>query len=326
MVSSRMRPTLISLALDSHMRRVFGLPYCPYCGSELKEGYAFCRTCGKKIEPSTETSVSIMPSTPTLPPPEVKRYPRVGDFEVWVPIAWLAAMLIGGYFHVGISIFVQILATIYVYYDSKHYGFGHSMWIVTLLLGVIGVALYAYRLHQLKMKQEGRIVKNGLSTRMLIALGSIALLSGCFLWQWSLATSIQKSGTVGGTTYGPLSESYEIQAVHPDTTLTVQCKSVQAVQVWISTKDEFSNWKMWGTIKLLAQDLGSDVTISVNLKTAGTYVVIIGKAAGYVVTSYNVKIATDAYPMRIQGGILFFGGAVTLAIAIVGLVRHSQLP
>ena len=218
----------------------------------------------------------------------------------------------------------QILATIYVYYDSKHYGFGHSMWIVALLLGVIGLALYAYRLHQLKMKQEGRIVKNGLSARTLIALGSIALLSGCFLWQWSLATSIQRSGTVGGTTYGPLSESYEIQAVHPDTILTVQCKSVQAVQIWISTKDEFSNWKMLETIKLLAQDLGSDVTISVNLKTAGTYVVIIGKAAGYVVTSYNVKIATDAYPMRIQGGILFFGGAVTLAIAIVGLVRHSK--
>ena len=66
---------------------------------------------------------------------------------------------------------------------------------------------------------------------ILIALGMIVLLSGGFLWQWSMATTVQESGIVGGTTYGPLSQSHEVKTAYPDTVLTVHCKSVQAVQV-----------------------------------------------------------------------------------------------
>jgi hypothetical protein len=153
----------------------------------------------------------------------------------------------------------------------------------------------------------------------------IVLLSGGFVWQWSMATTVQESGKVGGATYGPLSESHEAKTAYPDTVLTVQCKSVQAVQVWILTKENFDGWEK-GTeaASPLAEDLGSDVTLTVDLKAPGTYVVVIGKAAGYIVTSYNVKITTSEHPTRIHGWILLFGGAMTLLLGIVGLIKHKS--
>jgi len=153
----------------------------------------------------------------------------------------------------------------------------------------------------------------------------IVLLSGGFLWQWSMATTVQESGKVGGTTYGPLSQSHEVKTAYPDTVLTVHCKSVQAVQVWILTKENFGGWeKGVEATSPLAEDLGSDVTLTVDLKAPGTYVVVIGKAAGYIVTSYNVKIITSGHPTRIHGWMLLFGGAVTLVLGIVGLIRHKS--
>jgi len=45
--------------------------FCPYCGSELKEDYAFCRNCGKRVteEKAVATPEVARPLQPIVAPP-----------------------------------------------------------------------------------------------------------------------------------------------------------------------------------------------------------------------------------------------------------------
>lgn len=40
-----------------------GLKFCPYCGSQLKEGYLFCGECGKRIKDETLPDSKVIPTT-----------------------------------------------------------------------------------------------------------------------------------------------------------------------------------------------------------------------------------------------------------------------
>jgi len=78
----------------------------------------------------------------------------VDEFAVWVPILWLVAILAGGYlFGIFGGLVLLVAATIYVYYNSKKFGVKGSRWLLTLILAIVGLPLYAYELHKLRKTQ-----------------------------------------------------------------------------------------------------------------------------------------------------------------------------
>jgi hypothetical protein len=82
--------------------------------------------------------------------------PPVGEFEVWIPVLWLVAIILLGYYLGLLGIVVLICATIYVHYNSKKFGIGGSKALITLLFAVIGLPLYAYDLHELRGRQASQ--------------------------------------------------------------------------------------------------------------------------------------------------------------------------
>jgi len=83
------------------------------------------------------------------------QHPSVDDFAVWIPILWLIAILVGGaIFGILGGLVLLIVATIYVYYNSKKFGVGGSTWILVLIFAIVGLPWYAYELHRLQKAQK----------------------------------------------------------------------------------------------------------------------------------------------------------------------------
>ena len=125
------------------------MPFCPHCGAETYLGDTFCRTCGKDMTPVVHESSSTPIITGESPsPPSI----RVSEFHVWIPILWLVVILFFGLLSPFALSALMVLpfATIWVYLDSKKHGLSESLWLVTLLFAIVGLPLYAYRLHQLR--------------------------------------------------------------------------------------------------------------------------------------------------------------------------------
>ena len=114
------------------------MPFCPYCGSEMGTGHLFCRNCGRRVEEAVGARPPII-QTESRPQPNIA-----------TRFLWLFAILAAGFLFSWIGgAIVLILATIWVYYDSKKYGLDDSLWLITLLFAIVGLPLYAYRLHQI---------------------------------------------------------------------------------------------------------------------------------------------------------------------------------
>jgi hypothetical protein len=114
------------------------LPFCPYCGKEIREDYSFCRSCGRRIDGTLGDKEQIV------------RLEEVNQPNVWLPILWLVVLLASSFLLGWLGVIVLILATVWVYKDSKNRKLGDSLWILTLLFAIVGLPLYAYRLHQLR--------------------------------------------------------------------------------------------------------------------------------------------------------------------------------
>jgi len=110
----------------------------------MKEDHLFCRSCGRKI--TTEvTGGQIAPSQPQPQPNE------------WLPILWLILIVIASFLFPWIGgVIVLVAAAIWVEHTSKKYGVevGEGLWALILLFAIVGLPLYAYRLHQFREKQK----------------------------------------------------------------------------------------------------------------------------------------------------------------------------
>jgi hypothetical protein len=112
----------------------------------------------RSVRPAKQTSAS--PISTVIEKPPIPRSARVSEFDVWIPILWLVVILFCGSLSnpripgwVG-GFTMLSLATIWVYYDSKKRDMKSEFWIATLLLAVIGLPWYAYRLHKLRETQQ----------------------------------------------------------------------------------------------------------------------------------------------------------------------------
>jgi len=114
------------------------LPFCSYCGSETTEDDRFCRNCGGAIEGRGETGAEVIPAKASSQP------------NAWVPILWLVAILLGSLVFWLAGPVLLVIATIWVYFDSKKRGVGGSPWLVTLLFAIVGLPMYAYELHKVR--------------------------------------------------------------------------------------------------------------------------------------------------------------------------------
>jgi len=80
---------------------------------------------------------------------------------VWLPILWLILIVIAGFFFTVIGgVIALVAAAIWVNRDSKKYGVevGEGLWALILLFAIVGLPLYAYRLHQFREKQKSHQV------------------------------------------------------------------------------------------------------------------------------------------------------------------------
>jgi hypothetical protein len=80
--------------------------------------------------------------------------PPVGEFDVWIPILLLVAILFLGSLSFWLGVFALGGATMYMYLNSKKYSIGGGRAIITLLFAIIGLPLYAYDLHKLRKAQQ----------------------------------------------------------------------------------------------------------------------------------------------------------------------------
>ncbi len=106
----------------------------------MKEDELFCRNCGKRLESGVRQPQSIAARQPISATP------------AWVPIVWLIAILIAGMVDLFLGVIALVGVTIWVYRDSKKYSIRGSpvlLAVVTFMLAIVGLPLYAYRLHQL---------------------------------------------------------------------------------------------------------------------------------------------------------------------------------
>jgi hypothetical protein len=121
----------------------------------------------------------------------------VSEFDVWKPILWLVVILFLGYLSplALMGLIILFFATIWVYRDSKKHGLSESLWIVTLLFAIVGLPLYAYRLHQLRTGmivgkpavERGRTdyLKTGTKVVAVIWVASLAALIVSILMHYS---------------------------------------------------------------------------------------------------------------------------------------------
>jgi ribosomal protein L40E len=127
---------------------------CPKCGGSTQEvaGGIYCFKCDLLLDSKGQPIASkIEPAAPVaLRPPA----PPVGEFDVWIPVLLLVAMILLGSFQWLLGLFALIAATIYVHYNSKKFGIEGGRSIITLLIAVIGLPLYAYDLHKLRRAQQ----------------------------------------------------------------------------------------------------------------------------------------------------------------------------
>lgn len=151
-----------------------------------------------------------------------------------------------------------------------------------------------------------------------VLIGLAVVASGVALWFNPQTNMIQGMGKVEGGSSAGLSQGYAVNIPYQDILLVIQCKSVYAVQVWLLTSENYAMWqKSLADAKPLTQDLGTDITISTTIKNSGSYVVVVGKAAGYVSTSYSIKISLITYPYRVGALVLMIVGFIIVALRLV---------
>ena len=114
------------------------MPFCPHCGAEMQSGDTYCRSCGRRMNGALEQKAQIV------------RLEGADQPNVWLPILWLIVLLASSLLLGLLGIVVLVLATVWVYKDSRKRKLGDSLWILTLLFAIVGLPLYAYRLHQLR--------------------------------------------------------------------------------------------------------------------------------------------------------------------------------
>jgi len=128
---------------------------CPRCGAETKKVAAgpYCYKCdilldsaGQLVATKTEEDTAHIAKRPA---------PPVEESDVWVPILWLVGMIFLGVVSWILGLLGLIGATIYVYYNAKKFGIGGGGYaVITLLLAIIGLPVYAYELHKLRKNQQ----------------------------------------------------------------------------------------------------------------------------------------------------------------------------
>ncbi len=105
---------------------------------------------GKDQHWSDEIRSSVTPVQIASGPPP----PPVETYDVWIPIIWLAGILVTGFANGLIGILVLIAGAIYVHYNSRKFKVGGSRAIITLLFAIVGLPLYSWDLYKLKHQQE----------------------------------------------------------------------------------------------------------------------------------------------------------------------------
>jgi ribosomal protein L40E len=88
--------------------------------------------------------------------PEIQSEPEpIRSVDVWVPLVWLAALLVVGVMAGLLFEAVAIVAgAIYVYYNSKKFGIRGWYWLLALVFALLGLPLYAYELNKLRKMQQ----------------------------------------------------------------------------------------------------------------------------------------------------------------------------
>src|SRR5208282_4381192 len=99
---------------------------------------------------SDEISSSTTPVQIASGPPP----PPVETYDVWIPIIWMAGILVAGFANGLVGILVLIAAAIYVHYNSRKFKIGGSRAFITLIFAIVGLPLYTWDLYKLKRQQE----------------------------------------------------------------------------------------------------------------------------------------------------------------------------
>jgi hypothetical protein len=121
---------------------------CPHCDAQTREGDQYCSTCGQRIEER---------SAPQIEKTHASSAPPAREIDVWVPVVWLCGILITGIAFGLFALVLLVAAAVYVHYNSKKFGIGGDRAILTAIIAIIGLPLYANDLHKLRQMQMRRI-------------------------------------------------------------------------------------------------------------------------------------------------------------------------
>lgn len=133
------------------------LPFCPHCGSEKQPDDRYCKNCGKSVQPTSELQVGIRPGTKFV------RIETISGLDIWKPIIFLFLIVFMNLLHGALGLIALVAVTVWVHYNSKKFAaLGGSqidsrvLTALTLLLAIVGLPLYSYRLHELRKTKGER--------------------------------------------------------------------------------------------------------------------------------------------------------------------------
>jgi len=106
--------------------------FCPYCGSELKEDYAFCRNCGKRV--TEEKAVAAPEAAPPLqpiiaPPPPQAPMPTLRKLRVsrrLLAIVLVSIIVVAGYAWFAST--VKWIPVTRSYTERQEYKYTYKYW------------------------------------------------------------------------------------------------------------------------------------------------------------------------------------------------------
>jgi hypothetical protein len=152
----------------------------------------FCKNCGKPIPSASSDQI------PTQAGMKIRRTEAVSELDIWKPILFLFGIIFLGMVNGLLGLVALVGASAWVYYDAKKYGVGGpgALVIVTFLAAIVGLPLYAYRLHQLRKGQIltrwlGDVLKIVALIFLVVWIGSLlgVVLSYVLLYRGETATA-----------------------------------------------------------------------------------------------------------------------------------------
>lgn len=142
----------------------------------------------------------------------------------------------------------------------------------------------------------------------------------------------QYSGTVRGD-YG-LYQDHDLPYLTKGMQVKVHCSSVYSVYIYIYSKQDWD--KYWFSATPQIEKLGSDVSFSFNILKSGTFVIVVGKAAGYLASSYQLTVTTtktytytatiDEYPYKTIAPYVLYLGIALVAMGAIGTIIVMRKP